>query len=96
MFVGQDIIEIDGIEHKPLRLTGDPDKVEVGNVTNRHAAVILLVVLQRARQYVLDSLSKAAPSAGGGRFGGGGGGGGGNRDNNSSFNDYGSRVRYQR
>lgn len=29
MFVGQDTVELDGIEHKPLRLTGDPENVEV-------------------------------------------------------------------
>lgn len=29
MFVGQEITEIDGIEHKPLKLSGDSDKVEV-------------------------------------------------------------------
>lgn len=29
MFVGQEISEIDGIEHKPLKLTGESDKVEV-------------------------------------------------------------------
>ena len=40
MFFGQDIIEVDGIEQKQLRITGEPDRVEVGNVTNRHAAVI--------------------------------------------------------
>jgi hypothetical protein len=29
MFVGQDTTDIDGIEHKPLKLTGEADKVEV-------------------------------------------------------------------
>ena len=29
MFVGQETSEIDGIEHKPLKITGDADKVEV-------------------------------------------------------------------
>jgi hypothetical protein len=29
MFVAQDTTEIDGIEHKPLKMTGEADKVEV-------------------------------------------------------------------
>ena len=29
MFVVQELIDIDGIEHKPLKISGDPDKVEV-------------------------------------------------------------------
>jgi hypothetical protein len=29
MYVGQDTIDINGVEHKPLKLTGEPDKVEV-------------------------------------------------------------------
>lgn len=33
MFVGQEISEIDGIEHKPLKLTGESDKVEVRGET---------------------------------------------------------------
>ena len=34
MYVGQDIIDIDGIEHKPLKLTGEPDKIEVRETKN--------------------------------------------------------------
>lgn len=29
MFVVQEIIDIDGIEHKPLKITGDSERVEV-------------------------------------------------------------------
>ena len=29
MYVAQDTSEIDGIEHKPLKMTGEADRVEV-------------------------------------------------------------------
>jgi hypothetical protein len=41
MYVAQETSDIDGIEHKPLKMTGEADKVE------------------RAKQYILDSLSKS-------------------------------------
>ncbi|CAF2398497.1 unnamed protein product [Rotaria sp. Silwood2] len=41
MYVVQDSADVDGIEHKPLRIMGESDRVE------------------RAKQYVLDSLSKS-------------------------------------
>lgn len=41
LFVATDIMDIDGIEHKPLKITGEADKIE------------------RAKQYVIDSLSKS-------------------------------------
>ncbi|CAF0912667.1 unnamed protein product [Rotaria sp. Silwood1] len=41
MYVVQDSADVDGIEHKPLRIIGESDRVE------------------RAKQYVLDSLSKS-------------------------------------
>ncbi len=31
MYVAQDTTDIDGIEHKPLKMTGEADKVEVRN-----------------------------------------------------------------
>ena len=39
MYVGQDIIDIDGIEHKPLKLTGEPDKIEVGEMKKERESI---------------------------------------------------------
>ncbi|CAF1094673.1 unnamed protein product [Adineta ricciae] len=66
MFVGQETSDIDGIEHKPLKITGEADKVE------------------RAKQYVLETLLKS----GGGSFPNRSGS---NSNGSGSFNEYGSR-----
>ncbi|CAF3795929.1 unnamed protein product [Rotaria sp. Silwood1] len=67
MYVAQDTSEIDGIEHKPLKMTGEADKVE------------------RAKQYILDSLAKSGGLPVPNRFHT-------NSTNTTSFNDYGSRA----
>ncbi|CAF0953418.1 unnamed protein product [Rotaria sordida] len=73
MYVAQDTTDIDGIEHKPLKMTGEADKVE------------------RAKQYILDSLAKSGSLPVQNRFHT-------NSTNtatsssSSSFNDYGSRT----
>ncbi|CAF3047916.1 unnamed protein product [Rotaria socialis] len=67
MYVAQDTTEIDGIEHKPLKMTGEADKVE------------------RAKQYILDSLAKSGGIPMPNRFNS-------NSSNTTSFNDYGSRT----
>ncbi|CAF1487448.1 unnamed protein product [Adineta ricciae] len=67
MYVVQETTDIDGIEHKPLRIMGDPDRVE------------------RAKQYVLESLLKTGGIPNSGNRSGG------NQSGSSSFNEYGSR-----
>lgn len=37
MLVIQELTDIDGIEHKPLRITGEPDRVEVSHCSKRAA-----------------------------------------------------------
>ncbi|UJR36796.1 hypothetical protein I4U23_029510 [Adineta vaga] len=67
MYVVQDSSEIDGIEHKPLRIMGEADRVE------------------RAKQYVLESLLKAGGIPNSGNRSGA------NQSGSNSFNEYGSR-----
>jgi hypothetical protein len=35
MYVGQETTDIDGIEHKPLKMTGEADKVEVKEIERK-------------------------------------------------------------
>lgn len=67
MYVAQETTDIDGIEHKPLRMTGEADKLE------------------RAKQYILDSLAKSGNLPVPNRFST-------NSTSTTSFNDYGSRT----
>jgi far upstream element-binding protein len=68
LYVAQETTDIDGIEHKPLRIMGEPDRIA------------------RAKQYVLDSLSKSGglpiPTNRTGP----------NSSNTASYNDYGSKT----
>ncbi|CAF1451631.1 unnamed protein product [Adineta steineri] len=66
MYVAQETSEIDGIEHKPLKMTGEADKVE------------------RAKQYILDSLAKSGGIPLPNRSS--------TNSTNSTFTDYGSRA----
>ena len=52
MYVGQETIDIDGIEHKPLKLTGEPDKIEVRNMKKDEESIHCV-----AFDSVLDSTS---------------------------------------
>jgi hypothetical protein len=83
MYVAQDTTDIDGIEHKPLKMTGESDKVEV-----RKKIIYIdqpIYSFKRAKQYILDSLSKSGGLPLPSRFGA-------NPTSSTSFNDYGSRV----
>jgi len=72
LFVGQETIDIDGIEHKPLKISGDPEKAE------------------RARQHVLDQLSRPGPNSAAARAAAAAAAAG-NQTTGSTYNDYGSR-----